>query len=103
QIYHLAIPVEKLFIGTLMVIVNSLPELISLQLHSLSFEQPDDIDDEDFYGFFKKQSTSKIKKVYVEKIDHKGEIAFLSTLCPLMECCRIISFENSTDMKSYYL
>ncbi|CAF1569133.1 unnamed protein product [Adineta steineri] len=103
QIHHLAIPVEKIFIGTLMVIVNSLPELVSLQLHSLSFEQPDDIDDEDFYGFFKKQSTSKIKKVYVEKIDHKGEIAFLSTLCPLMECCRIISFENSTDMKSYYL
>ncbi|UJR06913.1 hypothetical protein I4U23_011202 [Adineta vaga] len=92
QIYHLVLLEQK----TLITIVRSLPKLISLQLNSLSSNVPDD---EEFSDCFTKPSKSKIKNVYVEKVETDGEIAFISALCPRMKSCRIISFKNNTNQR----
>ncbi|CAF0933211.1 unnamed protein product [Adineta steineri] len=99
KIYHLVLLQEKTFIVTLIKIVRSLPKLISLQFNSLSFIEPNG---EDFDDCFSKRSKSKIENVYVEKVETNGEIACISTLCPRMKCFRIISFENSTNSRSFY-
>ena len=103
QIYHLVIAEEKTFIGILIQIVHSLPELISLQLNSLSFKEPDGITRRDLKQFFSKPSCSKILNVYIEKVEKMGEVHFLSALCPRMISLQIISFKGNTDAKSFYL
>ncbi|CAF0873907.1 unnamed protein product [Adineta steineri] len=99
KIYHLVLLQEKTFIGTLIKIVRSLPKLISLQFNSLSLIVPDG---EDFHECFEKKSKNKTENVYAEKVETDGEIAFISTLCPRMKRFRIISFENSTNSRSFY-
>ncbi|CAF1380686.1 unnamed protein product [Adineta ricciae] len=99
KIYHLVLLEGKTFIGKLIQIVNSLPELISLQFNSLSFVVPNG---EDLRPCFSKKSPSKIEKIYVENIETNAEIALLSTLCPRMNCLRIISFGKNTNSYSFY-
>ncbi len=91
------------FIGISIQIVHSLPELISLQLNSLSFKEPDGVTGRDIKQFFSKPSSSKISNVYIEKVEKMGEIHFLSALCPHMISLQIISFKGNTDAKSFYL
>jgi hypothetical protein len=84
QIYHLTITVEKIFVGVLIPILDSLPKLHSLKLPSLSFADPKDMNPEDYSIFFSTTPKSKIIKVYLEKVDQNEEIYFLRTLCPYM-------------------
>ncbi len=84
QIYHLTISVEKIFIGVLIIILNSLPKLHSFKMHSLSFSDPKDMNPSDYNIFFSIEPTNKIKKVYLERLDQIKELYFLGRLCPHM-------------------
>jgi hypothetical protein len=89
QIYHLTISVEKIFLGILIPLVNSLPDLISLKLHSLSFTEPEGMNPNDIAIFFSMEPKNKIKKLYLEKINAKEELHFLSALCPYVEYVKV--------------
>ncbi|CAF4047970.1 unnamed protein product [Rotaria sordida] len=69
EIYHLTISVEKVFFGILIPILNSLPKLCSLKLHSLSFGDPEGMNPKDNKFFFSMKPKSKITKVYLERMD----------------------------------
>jgi hypothetical protein len=76
HIYHLIISEEKIFIGILIPIINSLPELLSIKIHSLSFDVPEDMDTEDIDILFSTIPTSKITKVYLEKVSELKRCIF---------------------------
>ncbi|CAF4973866.1 unnamed protein product, partial [Rotaria sp. Silwood1] len=89
QVYDLEIPKEKIFIGTLIEIVNLLPEINTLKIHSLSLYEPRMLNSEERCTFSSIKDTSKITNVYLEKMNEIEEFSFLSELCPYMESFKV--------------
>ncbi len=98
QIYHLEIPEEKVHISPLIQAVNLLPELTTLKIHSLSLYEPRMLNSEELLILSSTEDTSKITKVYLEKMTEIGEFYFLLKLCPYMEYFRV-DYIKHTDFK----
>ncbi|CAF2902024.1 unnamed protein product, partial [Rotaria sp. Silwood2] len=89
QVYDLEIPEEKIFIGALIKILNLLPEVNTLKIHSLSLYEPRILNSEELFIFSSTEDTSKITNVYLEKMNEIEEFSFLSELCPYMEYLKV--------------
>jgi len=89
QFYHLEVSEEKNFIGALIQAVGLLSELKSLKVDSLSLDQPRELCEEEVDIFLSTEDTSKIKKVYLKKMNDIPEIYFLMVLCPYMEYLQV--------------
>jgi hypothetical protein len=85
---------EKIFIDILIQITNSLFQLNTMKIHSLSLDQPTDSETEEFIIFPSTKSTNQITKVYLEKMFAIEEVYSLMKLCPYMSCLKINSFDN---------
>jgi hypothetical protein len=102
QIYHLIISVKNIYIGILIPIINSLPELLSLQIHSLSFDEPEHLMDcKDTGGLFLTENKSKITKVRIEKLYDMKDIYFLTMLCPQIECLKTECIKDNMYVESF--
>ncbi|CAF4202579.1 unnamed protein product, partial [Rotaria sordida] len=89
QIYYLEIPNKKIFIGILIQIIDLLPELNSLKIHSLSLSEPRDLCEDEVDICSSMEETSKITNVYLEKMIDITEVYFLMVLCPYMKHLKI--------------
>jgi hypothetical protein len=96
QIYHLVIQDEQIFSGTLRKAVNSLPDLMTLDICSLSFEESRELCEEEV----SRESTSQITKVCLEMMMEITDIYFLMVLCPKMEYLRVASL-NDMDVELF--
>lgn len=103
QIHHLIISVEKIFVGVLIPILNSLPKLHSLKLHSLSFGDPPGMNPKDYETFFSITPTSKIVKVYLEKMDQHQDMFFLRVLCPDLIYLKVDWIKGKRNMVPFAL
>ncbi|CAF3424699.1 unnamed protein product [Rotaria socialis] len=103
QIYHLIISVENIFVGVLIPILNSLPKLHSLKLHSLSFGDPPGMNPKDYKSFFSIRPTSKIVKAYLEKMNQRKDMFFLRVLCPDMIYLKVDWIEGERNMIPFAL
>ncbi|CAF4289127.1 unnamed protein product, partial [Rotaria sordida] len=63
QVYNLEIPKEKFFIGALIRIVNLLPEVNTLKIHSLSLYEPRMLNSKELFIFSSIEDTSKITNI----------------------------------------
>ncbi|CAF1443219.1 unnamed protein product [Rotaria sordida] len=89
QVYNLEIPKEKFFIGALIRIVNLLPEVNTLKIHSLSLYEPRMLNSKELFMFSSIEDTSKITNVYLEKMNGIEEFSFLLELCPYMKSFKV--------------
>jgi len=96
QYYHLEIPNEQIFNGTLRKAVNSLPDLMTLDIFSLSFEESRELCEEEA----SRESKSQITKVCLEMMMEITDIYFLMVLCPKMEYLRVASL-NDMDVELF--
>lgn len=95
QIYHLEIQNEEITNGTLLRIVDFLPELLSLNIFLLLFEE---LTEEEVDILLSREDTSQITKVCLEMMTEITDIYFLMAICPKMEYLRIDSL-NDMDIK----
>ncbi len=100
QIYHLEILEEKIFIGTLFQVIDLLPELNTLKIHSLSLNQRRSLCFKDLVILCSTESTSKITKVYLEKMINIKDVYYLMALCPYMTHFKV-DFINDMDVKVF--
>jgi len=101
QIYHLDILKRKVFINILIKIINRLPELNSLKLHSLSLYDPSNsYDEEGDDSFCSTENTNKIAKVYLEEINDIKDVYSIMALCPYMTYLKVNRI-NNMNIKSY--
>jgi len=91
QIYHLEI-FELQTAALLIQILNLLPELRSLRIYSLSYDQPKTLNEEEFHSFL--CSRKKITKVYVEQMLIIDEVFFLMMLFPYVTHFKIDGIYN---------
>jgi len=100
QFYHLKITVDNIFIGLLIQITDSLRELNSLEILTLSLHQPRELCDEELVILNSVKERSKISKVYLCEMIDIEEVYFLMKLCPYMEYLRIDCVHNM-DIESF--
>jgi len=100
QIYHLEISVRKQSLGKFLRILTLLPDLLSLKIYSLFFDQEGDIDVGERNLVRSIFVRSKITKVYLEKLMIFEEALFLMLLCPSMNHFRVNCI-NTMDIESY--
>jgi hypothetical protein len=99
QIHHLEISEEKLCFDILMQITNSLPQVTTMKIHSLSLDQARDSETDELIVFPSTTSTNQITKVYLEKMFTIEELYSLMKLCRYMSYLKINSFDNmNADM-----
>jgi hypothetical protein len=84
QIYHVEIPKQEIFIGSLIRTINLLPELDTIKIHSLSLDQPRELCDEEIQILSSIANTSKITKLNLEMMNDIKEMDFIMKLCPYM-------------------
>jgi hypothetical protein len=96
QIYHLVIQDEEIFNGTLRKAVNLLPDLMTLDICSLSFEESKELCEEEV----SRESTSQITKVCLAMMMEITDIYFLMDICPKMEYLRVCSL-NDMDVELF--
>ncbi|CAF3731105.1 unnamed protein product [Rotaria sordida] len=89
KIYHLEILEKKVSIPALIQIVNLLPDITTLKIHSLSIDETTELTLKELLILCSIKGTSKITKVYLEEIDDVKGLDFLFTLCPYMEYFKI--------------
>jgi hypothetical protein len=94
QIHHLEISHEKILIDILIQITNSLPQVNTMKIHSLSLDQPRDSETEELIIFPSTKSTNQITKVCLEKMFAVEEVYSLMKLYPHMSYLKINSFDN---------
>jgi hypothetical protein len=82
KIYHLEISQPQIFIDLLIRIINFLPELHSLKIHSLSYNESNNFGTEELKCICLTLLTRKITKVYVEQMIILEEMLFLMALFP---------------------
>jgi hypothetical protein len=88
HIYHLEVSHKKTDFSILMDIINSLPKLQSLKIHSLSLLEPRDLlSEEKMVRLVAKKN--KIIKVCLDKMTEMKEIYYLMKLCPRMEYLQV--------------
>jgi hypothetical protein len=80
---------ENVHSNVLLETVNSLPELNTLKIHSLSLYEPRMLNDEELIILSSIEDTSQITKVYLEKMNEIKELDFLFELCPHMEYLKL--------------
>lgn len=89
QYYHLEILEENIFLGILLKILDQLPRLRSLKLHSHSSKQPRKINDDEDKILFSLRDTCQITNVYLESMSQITDIYFLMTICPNIKYLKI--------------
>ncbi len=94
QIHHLEILEEKFCFDILMQITNSLPQVTTMKIHSLSLDQARDSETDELIVFPSTESFNQIKKVYLEKMFTIEEVYSLMKLCPYMSYLKIDSLDN---------
>jgi phosphopentomutase len=94
QIHHLEISEEKLCFDMLMQIINSLPQVTTMKIHSLSLDQAKDSETDELIVFPSTESINQITKVYLEKMFTIEEVYSLMKLCRYMSYLKINSFDN---------
>jgi hypothetical protein len=100
QYYHLEIPNEQIFNGTLLEVVDLLSELQTLKIHSLSLEEPRDLCEEEVDILLSREDTNQITKVYLEIMVDMADIYFLMVLCPHADYIKIGSIIDM-DVESF--
>jgi len=100
QIYHLEISKKNVFIGILIEIINQLPELNSLKIHSLSLYDPNNSYEEEVETFCSTEDTTKITQVYLEEINDIKDVYLIMALCPYMTYLKVNRL-NNMDIKCY--
>jgi len=99
QIYHLKIPEKAIFIGVLIVLMNLLPELNTLKIHSSKLHEPRKLNDEELRIFCSIKCTNKITKLYLEKIINLEEFSYFLILLPYMIYLKV-DYINHMDIYS---
>jgi hypothetical protein len=95
QIHHLEISQEKLCMDILIQIINTLPQLYTMKIHSLSLDQTKDSEiEERTVSPSTTSTTNQITKVYLEKMFTIEEIYSLVKLCSNMSYLKVNSFDN---------
>ena len=100
EYYHLEIPNEQIFNGTLIQLVDCLSKLQTLKIHSVSLEEQRDLCKEEVDILCSREDTNQITKVYLETMMDMSDIYFLMVLCPHMEYFRVDVIINM-DAKSF--
>jgi hypothetical protein len=77
KIYHLELLNIRVFSQSLILLLRLLPDLNSLKIHSLLVKESQMLNEEDRINFDNLKITNKIKKVYIESIEHHEEFLFL--------------------------
>jgi hypothetical protein len=77
-------------------ILFRLPELVSLEIHSLSLSLSQDLFDEEGEEnrFLWVSKTNKIRNVYLEKMNNIEEVYCLMEICPRMNYLQVNSLHN---------
>jgi hypothetical protein len=94
QIHHLEISHKETLVDILMQIINALPQVTTMKIHSLFLDQVKDSDTEEIIDLPSTTSTNQITKVYLEKMFAIEEVYSLMKLCPYMSYRKIDSFDN---------
>jgi hypothetical protein len=100
QIYHLEILEKKISIPVLIQVVNLLPDITALKIHSLSTDETQELTVKELFIVCSMEETSKITKVYLEEIGNVQELDFLFKLCPYMEYFKVGCI-NAMDIQSF--
>ncbi|CAF3670838.1 unnamed protein product [Rotaria sp. Silwood1] len=101
KIYYLEILEEDLSIPVLIQIINLLPNITTLKIHSLSTDKTTELTLKELLILCSMKQTSQITKVYLEEIgDIHKELDFLFTLCPYMKYFKV-GRTNTTDIQSF--
>ena len=99
-IYHLEIAEEKIFIGLLIQIIDCLPLLGSIKIHSLSLYGSRNLTEKEIEIFSLIEGTSIITKVYLQNMIEFYDIHFLMALCPYMAFLKI-GFINNMNIEVF--
>ncbi|UJR16646.1 hypothetical protein I4U23_003546 [Adineta vaga] len=95
QIKHLIISEKNLFIGLLLDLMDLIPELLSLKLHSIALDRSKrSLNQNQVDLLCSSEDSIRIAKVYLEKMNVIEEIFFLLTLCPHMTYLKIDDINN---------
>jgi hypothetical protein len=94
RIYHFEIPEEEILLDILIQMINALPQVTTLKLHSLSIDQVTDSETEEPIVFPMTTSTNRITKVYLEKMFIIEEVYSLMKLCSNMSYLKVNSLDN---------
>jgi hypothetical protein len=94
QIYHLEISKEETLFDILIQIINALPQLTTIKLHSISFNRARDSETNELIIFPSTTSTNRITKVYLENMFHIEEVYSMMELCPYMSYFKIDYLED---------
>ncbi|CAF1035572.1 unnamed protein product [Rotaria sp. Silwood1] len=97
--YHLDIKNKEFDIGALIKAIHLLPELDTLKIHSLSLNQTNVLNFEEFNILYSTNDTCKITKVYFEKMNDIEEFYILLTVCPYMKYFKVDNI-NHMDIES---
>ncbi|CAF3770227.1 unnamed protein product [Rotaria sp. Silwood1] len=99
QIYYLEILEKELSIPVLIQVINLLPNITTLKIHSLSTDETTELTVKELRILCSMKRTSQITKVYLEEIcDVHEELDFLFTLCPYMKYFKV-GCTNITDVQ----
>ncbi|CAF4688854.1 unnamed protein product, partial [Rotaria sp. Silwood2] len=100
QIYHLKILEKKISIPVLIQVVNLLPDITTLKIHSLLTDETTELTVKYIFILCSMKEKSKITKVYFKEINDIQELDFLFTLCPYMEYFKVGCI-NTMDVPSF--
>ena len=92
HIYHLEISEELVMIDILKEIINALPHVMTMKLHSLSLNQPEHSETRQLMVLPSTTSNNQITKIYLEKMSTIDEISALIEHYPMMSYLKIDSF-----------
>ncbi len=112
QIYHLEISEENLLVGTLSQLLRLLPDLITLQIYSLSLDEIKELCDNECvlcsikelcdieFVLFSIKDRRQVTKVYLEKMNEIQEFYLLLMFCPNMAYFKVRRIINM-DVKLF--
>jgi hypothetical protein len=100
DIYHLKMCEKPIYLGTLIRMIELLPQLISLKIHSLSLSQSRSLCAKEVTTFRSISNTNQIRKVYLEKINDIEEAHILIEFCPHMNYFQVNDI-NHIDIKLF--
>jgi hypothetical protein len=95
----LEISEENMLVSTLSHILSLLPDLITLQIHSLSLDEIKELWDNEYF-ICSIKSRSQITKVYLEKMNEIREFHLLLLFCPNMAYFKVRRIINM-DVKLF--
>ncbi|CAF3333434.1 unnamed protein product [Rotaria sp. Silwood2] len=93
QIYHLIIIEKHASSCVLIQLIDLLPDLISLKIHSLSLEQTNDLDNIGLYSVHVRNQR-QITAIYLEEINDIDDFYFILVVCPHMKYFKVERLNN---------